>query len=215
MLNGIDPIIIFQFSKLTPSAQEAVSKIPIVSSIVNKIGLPPIPIYLSEQTTGLYIDTEDKNIEIETVTDSLTDGAAPKTTQKALHSSVTINMQAKKGSIGLILLSAVCDLIIPKVTSQEYSISYLHEEVTIFGGLLHSLKVQAKAGTDLMDISIEIIKAYEDKKAGPPEVKPVNEAVSLNDGGIVSPTGGLTPPLAGPPPVVPSTPPPVTLQGLR
>lgn len=204
MLNGIDPIIIFQFEKLTPSAQEEVSKIPILSKVVSKIGLPPIPIYLSEKLTGLYIDSEDKSIEIETTTESLSSGDDPVVNQKAISSTVRINMKATKDSIGLTLLSAVADLILPKVTSQEYSITYLHGAVTVFGGLLNSFSIQQNTENDLYNVTLEISKSSTktEKKAGPPEVDPISESVSLDSG--VPPSGILRPPLEGPPPQSPS-----------
>jgi hypothetical protein len=217
MLNGIDPIIIFQFEKLTDSASETLSKIPLFDKLVSKIGLPPIPIYLSETLTGLYIDSEDKSIEIETSTETLHDGEDPIITQKALNSTVKINMKASSDSIGLTLLSAMCDLILPKVTSQEYSITYLHGATTIFGGLLHSFNVQQTEGTDLLMVSLELTKSSTktQKKPGPPEVTPSSEAISLNSG--ISPTAaspvGPTAPLRGvplkgplPPGTAPATP---------
>jgi hypothetical protein len=210
MLNGLEPIIIFNFSKLTTSESESLSKIPIVSSIVSKIGLPPIPIYLSEKLTGLYIESEDKNIDIETTTETLTDGSDPKINQKAIGSSVKINMLAKKGSIGLTLISAMADLIVPKVTSREYSITYLHGAVTIFGGLLHSFSISQIGDNDLYTVTLEISRNSNKttEKTGPPEVKPVSESVQLTDG--VAPTAPVTPPVSGPPPQ-PAAPPPVSM----
>lgn len=203
MLNGIDPIIIFEFSKLTPSQEASVAKIPIVSSIVSAIGLPPIPIYLSEKLTGLYIDSEDRNIDIQTTVETLTDGSSPQTNQKAINSTTSINMIANKNSIGLTLLSALCDLVVPKVSSKEYTITYLHGSVTIFRGLLHSFSVSQSSENDLLQIKLELTKNNEVKKvAAVPEVTPVSTPATLEGG--LSPTApvggagatgsGLTPP---------------------
>lgn len=216
MLNGLDPIILFQFKKLPPSVAAYVATIPVVSTIVDKIGLPPIPIYLSESATGLMIQSEDKSIDIETTIEALSDGGTPHVTQKSLNSTVSINFQARKGSLGLILVSAICDLIIPKVTSQEYGISYFHAETTIFDGLLHSFKVGATKQNDLVDITLELVKTVEYKKATAVNVEKTTEAVNLGDGGAVTPTQKLVPPLGGPKPLpsAPTTPPPIGLKGL-
>ena len=156
MLNGIDPIFLFNFSKLIPGFAETLASIPVVSSIVDTIGLPPIPLYLSEQLTGLYIDAEDKNIDIETSVETLTDGADPVVKQKGINSTVKINMIASRDSIGLTLFTAMADLIFKKVTSKEYSISYLHGTVTVFGGLLHSYSVTQNRDNDLVNVAVEL-----------------------------------------------------------
>ena len=210
MLGGIDPIIIFEFSKLTPSQEASVAKIPIVSSIVSKIGLPPIPIYLSEKLTGLYIDSEDRNIDIQTTVETLSDSSQPQVNQKAINSTTSINMIANKNSIGLTLLSALCDLVVPKVSSKEYTITYLHGSVTIFRGLLHTFSVSQSAESDLLTIKLELTKNNEVKKvAAVAEVSPVSEAATL-DGGLAptAPVGGAGATgsgLQGPPPQAPSS----------
>lgn len=159
MLNGIDPIIIFNFSKLEPDLQAAVANIPVVSNIVNKIGLPPIPIYLSERLTGLFIDSEEKSIDIETTTETLTSGSDPVWQQKGINSTVKINMIANKNSLGMTLLGALADLVFEKVTSKEYSITYIHGSTTIFNGLLHSFSISQQADSDLMQISAELTRS--------------------------------------------------------
>ncbi len=159
MLNGIDPIIIFNFSKLSPDEAEKLSTIPIVGKVVDRIGLPPIPIYLSERLTGLYIDSEDKAIDIENSVETLGDGETPEVTQKAIDSTVKINMIASRNSIGLTLLSAVMDLIVPKVTSREYSITYLHGSITIFNGLLRQFNITQNSTNDLYNINLELSQA--------------------------------------------------------
>src|SRR5438105_1622797 len=117
MLNGIAPILIFNFKKLTPSAAETIGKIPVVSSIVNAIGLPPIPLYLDPRLTGIEIDQEGKNIDVETEMQTKPDGTDPTPIQKGINNTVTVNMVAEKDSIGLTILTALTDVIFPKVTS--------------------------------------------------------------------------------------------------
>ena len=66
MLGGQDPIIIFQLSKLADTGfAQRLSRIPLVSEIPTLVEMPPIPVYLNEQLTGVYIDSESKNIAID------------------------------------------------------------------------------------------------------------------------------------------------------
>lgn len=158
MLGGLDPIILFSFKRLPVAARADLSKIPIVADIEEMISLPPIPIYLSEKLTGLYIDSETKNVEIETSTETTKDSSTPDTNQKAISSTVSINFNANKNSAGLILLSALIDTIFPKVTAKEYGITYLNGPTIIFNGLLHSFNVSPRADTDLMEIQLQLIR---------------------------------------------------------
>lgn len=211
MLNGIDPIIIFQFSKLSPESKESVSKIPIVSSIVNAIGLPPIPIYLSEKLTGLYIQSEDKSIDIETSTETLADGGPPKINQKGLNSTVKISMVASNDSIGLALISSLCDLVLPKVSSKEYSITYLHGAVIVFQGLLHSFSITQTSDNSLYTVTLELVKSSGEEKKEVVKVERVEDTTKLVDGvETMPPTKTLTPPLKGPP-LRPASSPPVAM----
>lgn len=179
MLNGIDPIIIFQFGKKVPdTVGESLAKIPLASRIANIIEYPPIPIYLSEKLTGLFIDTESKNVDIDTNTETLPDGTTPEVTQKGINSTVTVNLTANKDSIGLSLLSAMIDLLFEKCSSKEYSITYLHGATTIFRGVLQSYQVNQSAQNDLLNIQLEISKGQKSPEAPEPvlEVPPIDGA---------------------------------------
>lgn len=175
MLKGIDPVIIFQFAKLAPSLGDTVSKIPVVSKIPTLIDMPPIPIYLSQQLTGLHIDTEDKNVDIQTTTETTTDGSSPQVDQKGIGSTVAINILARKDSVGLSLLSAMIDQIFDKVTSKEYAITYIHGATTIFRGLLHSYAANQNADNELLTIKIEITKG----EAQPTKAAPIPKVPAL------------------------------------
>lgn len=214
MLNGIDPILLFHFSVVPKSIADKASKVPILATIIEKVGLPPIPIYLSESVTGLFIESEESSIEIETSTETLTSGLDPLISQKALASTVTINMIGSSNSIGLTLLSALADLVFPKVTSLEYSITYLHKGVTVFNGLLHSFRVSQGSNDDLYRITLSLSKSNQKpkQKENTVEIKPVSETSDLASG--VSPTAPLKPPLKGPPGSSLPVQPPVKMGGL-
>lgn len=169
MLGGLEPVIIFQFSKklVDLGVSDELAKIPFVADIPTLVDQPPIPVYLSEQQFGILVESESKNVDIDTDTQSTSDGEEPIETQKTVGAVVSINLTARKDSVGLMLLSALIDLIYEKVTSKEYAITYLHGATTVFRGLLHSYSVEQDADSDLMRIKIDISKG---KKQ--PEPKP-------------------------------------------
>jgi hypothetical protein len=134
------------------------SKIPVVAQIVSTLDLLPIPIYLNPDLTGLTVDSEDKSIEIETANETLPNADAPVTNQKGIQSTVRITMIANRNSLGVSLLAALMDVVFEKVTSREYSITYLNGAVTVFNGLLHSFSIKQSADNELMDITLELTK---------------------------------------------------------
>lgn len=164
MLGGISPVLIFQFSKKVPATAVGpvepsfLSKIPVISDIPTLVEAPPIPIYLDEGITGLLVDSEEKHVDIETDTETKTDGSAPTVNQKAIASTVSIQFTGKKDSIKMILLSAMIDVVFEKVTSQEYALSYLSGATTVFRGVLHSYGVSQNSSNDLVTIKLEISK---------------------------------------------------------
>lgn len=157
MLAGKDPVIIFQFSKLAGTALAAgIARIPLVSQIPTLVDMPPIPIYLSEKLTGLMIDTEDKTVEIDTDVQTKSDGSDPDVNQKGVSSTVSVQITGKKNSVGIILISSMIDLLFDKVSSKEYSITYMHGAITVFRGVLHNFKVSQVADNDKCTLSFDL-----------------------------------------------------------
>lgn len=161
MLNGVAPILIFTFppniAALSPLFN-AISGIPLIGdTIVNSIGLP-IPLYLDERLTGLYVESETKNLDIETTLEPRYDDKKPYVYQRALNSSVSVNLLASKDSILLPALLTLTDLIVPKLVSQKYSVTYLNGPTLIFGGLLQGLNTSTGADDDLIRITMQIQK---------------------------------------------------------
>jgi len=157
MLGGIDPVIIFQlrkrldFASLTNAEFMALSVDELEGQFVD---LPPIPVYLSETIFNIVINGESKSVDIETVTDTLTDGSQSNVNQKGIQSSIQINIEGTKDNVALTLLSALIDVAFEKATSKEYWISYLHGATTIFRGVLQSYNVETVEGTDKLAISL-------------------------------------------------------------
>lgn len=181
MLNGLSPIMIFQFKKLAPSLSETIAKIPVVSEVKSFIEMPPIPIYFSrdiEGLTGIYIDSESKNIEISTDTQGMSDGSTPQVEQSPISTVVSINMFAKKDSLSATLLSSLIDLVYDKTTSKEYAITYLNGPITIFGGLLHSFSVDQNSGSDLLIVKIELSKGTKTPTKAP-EIGAVQKSTGI------------------------------------
>jgi hypothetical protein len=207
MLNGLDPILIFNFKRLVPTDAQriascvascnGVSSIPVTADKKKFVNLPPIPVYLSEKLTGIYIDTEEKNVDIETTTDASADGETIKTDQKSVASTITISMVASKNSLGVTLLSAMSDVIFKYVSSKQYSVTYFHGAVTLINGLLHSFAITQNADDDLYKIKVVLIRGENKTKESSvtPETPRVESSV-LQDGSVVpaAPAGSSPPP---------------------
>jgi hypothetical protein len=159
MLNGIAPIMIFAFSKAVGDNLGINGNIPLLSDFVTKIPLVPIPIYLDERITGVYITNEDKHIDIETQVQPKSDGTSGEVTQRGINSSVTIQMLGKVDSPIISILIAMADIIFDKVVKKEYSVTYINKSITIFSGLVQSFSVVQDKNTDIYQISMVLSKA--------------------------------------------------------
>ena len=171
MLGGLDPVIIFQFYKLAPTIGEPVPAIPIVSQAPTLIPLPPIPVYLNEKLFNIMIGGTSKSVDIQTDTETMTNATTPDVNQKAIQSSVEVSIEGKQDSIALTLLSALIDQVYERVTSKEYSISFLYGATTVFGGVLHSYTAETMEGTDKLMIKIKLSKG----EKNPVKASPVAE----------------------------------------
>lgn len=158
MLNGLSPIIIFDFLETAKiDLSSTFSKIPVLKNIPT-FPLPSIPIYLDENLTGLYVDSMTKNLDVNTEVENNPVDPNPIVLQKGINSIVTVNLKATQNSIGMILLSLLCDKIFSRLLDGKYSITYLHSTVTLFGGLLHSFSTVQNSENDLYNISLQLSK---------------------------------------------------------
>lgn len=166
MLNGIAPILIIHFYNKNVSG--FVSGLPFGQELAPLVGLP-VPIYLDERLTGIYVDSESKSIDISTEVEAVTDRdtinktevAAPIVKQTAVDSTVTVNLIAKRDTVLLTALLALSDMLLKRVVSQEYGITYLNKSTTIFGGLLHRFSAVPDSNTDLMRIELVLSNAQQ------------------------------------------------------
>ena len=159
MLNGIAPIIIFNFNKAIFGLTVVSDVGPTLPTPKWKLPLPPIPVYLDEKLTGIYIESESKTIDIETQANTNPEGDKPEVIQKGLNSIITVNALANSGSIGLSILLALSDLIFQRVTSQEYSITYIHGAMSVFNGLLESFSAEQNSDNSLYRLSFKLSTA--------------------------------------------------------
>lgn len=182
MLNGLDPIVIFNFFEKPPLENDELKEFPFVAYFKGEQPLPPIPIYLSYQLTGLMIVNQEKNIDIETRPEGLTliNGEIPPVNQRGLNSVVSVTMEANERSIGVVLLSALCELVFSQVTAQSYSITYLAGPVTVFNGLLQGFSIQQDSNTDKFTLNLQISRARNYTKGkGVVDVKNPTDAAQL------------------------------------
>lgn len=186
MLNGIDPLIIFHF--YNKGAIDFLSDIPFASAVTDLIGVP-IPIYLSERLTGIYVDTETRGIDISTKVDPITEKdpltlevLAPEVTQTALDATVSISMFATRDSIMLTAIVAMAEMILSRLVTQEYGISYINGSTVIFNGLLHRFQTTINRNDDLVRIDMTLSNAKKESptpKIGPIPITKVTGALPL------------------------------------
>lgn len=206
MLNGVAPIFIFTVSPV-PKTSNPLSGVPVISDLLESVGIP-IPIYLDEQLTGLYVDTEEKSIDIDNDVVAVNKGGA-KVFQNPLESMVTINLIGKKDSVALMVLLAMNDLIFSKL-KYGYGISYLNGPTAIFNGLLKTFATNSSSENDLIRITMQISKAKGSKTEG--ALSADKGAIGIDavqgtvDSGVAAPVGSgggtiLAPPAQAPIPI--------------
>lgn len=167
MLNGVAPILIFSFMpNLSQSLFNGLAGIPVLGDVLPKIGIP-IPIYLDENLTGIYVESESNAIDIDTIVQARYDGKPPSVDQRGLNNLITINMLATKNSVMLSVLLAMNDMIFSRVVSKDYNVSYLNGATTVFNALLHGFSTHTAADDDLIRIVLQISKANQSKPVPP------------------------------------------------
>lgn len=183
MLNGVDPIMIFRF--FNKEATSFLGKVPGLGSIVDQIGLP-IPIYLSErwqqnipaiQLSGIILENESRNIDLVTKVDALQSKSAtgqndpPEVAQQIANSSVSLSLVANRDSLLVNVFVALSEMILSKVASLDYSITYLSRSTIVFNGFLDRFQTAVDYNTDLLRVDMSLSNAKKEKPT-PKEDKP-------------------------------------------
>src|SRR5690606_879327 len=162
MLNGLYPILIFQFyTKIGVDIANATG-IPLPKSDDKGVPLTPIPFYLDENFTGILITSESKAIDVETENESSEEGKEVKTFQKTLSNRVTIEMVASKSSLVVTAILAFFEQIYKKVTAKEYSISYLSGGITVFNEYIQEFAVHQSNNDDPYHIRLTLEKGNQE-----------------------------------------------------
>lgn len=174
MLNGVDPIIIFHF--YNKGVVDLLSATPFGASLASVAGLP-IPIYLSEQFTGIFVDNETSSIDVVTKVDPQTEKdpitqevLPPIVTQTAVDVTTSISLVANRESVLLSVFIVLCEMIISKLTTQEYGITYLNGPTAIFNGLLHRFNTTVNRNDTL--VRIDFVLSNAKKEQPTPKVTP-------------------------------------------
>lgn len=163
IISSVAPIIIFNFPFDSDSVDpvfNALSGLPLIGKdkIFSSVGVP-IPIYLDEQLTGLYVQSENKNVDILTEQNDSAASGKPTLTQKSISNTVSVNMVGKKDSIFVTALLALVDIAYPLLVKAKYRVSYLNGQTVVLGGLLQGVTSQANNDNELVDITLVIHKA--------------------------------------------------------
>lgn len=163
IISSVAPIIIFNFPFDTDSGNpvfNALSGLPLIGQggALASVGVP-IPIYLDEQLTGLYVQSENKNIDISTEQNDAANSTKPTITQKSISNTVSVNLVGKKDSIFVTALLALIDIAYPMLFKAKYRVSYLNGQTVVLGGLIQGITAQSQNDNELVDIAFTIHKA--------------------------------------------------------
>jgi hypothetical protein len=152
-LNGIAPIIIFNFFKEIP--------IPAFLQGFTKrttIPLIPIPIYLDENLTKICINDYDR----ETTIDGLRDGVS--SYERVSADVVNLKFVANKSNIVMTAITALIDVIVQNnVENKTYSITVFYDNIFILGAALENFNSRLIEGTDEREISIRLANRPKEK----------------------------------------------------
>jgi len=177
MLNGIDPLIIITL--YNKGAVDLLADIPFGAELGALIGFP-IPIYLSERLTGIYVDSETRGIDVSTKIDPTTEKdpltqevLAPIVTQTALDSNLSVTLLASRDSIMLTALIAMAELILSRLVTAEYGITYINGPTVIFNGLLQRFQTNVNRNDTLVRIDMVLSNAKKDSPTPKPGVVPI------------------------------------------
>lgn len=185
MLNGLDPLLVIVLKQ--KGILDFFGPQSAIASLVPDVGVP-IPIYLSERLTGIYVENESRSIDLITTVEPTTNMDARsvgerevKVTQTAADSHVTVNLLASRDSILLTALIALMDLLLKRAVSAEYELHYLSGPTAIFGALLHRFATSVSRNDDLVRIEMTLSTAAKKTPVPKPPVDPVakNATTSL------------------------------------
>ena len=179
-LNGLDPLLIVTLKN--KGIIDFFGPLSLIGGVISDIGFP-IPIYLSERVTGIYVDTATRAIDVQTTVDPVTtkdpttgEVEAPEVSQTAIDSQVTVNLIANDDSILLTALLALMGMILDRLVSGEYSISYINGPTVVFGALLHRFATSVSRNDNIIRIELTLSTA---KKESPTPKTPIQSIAKV------------------------------------
>ncbi len=163
-----DPVLLIYFANGT-------------KGLTSKLGLgdfgTPIPIYLSEELTGLYVDSEKKGLSISTeniveVDETTKTRSGLKVQQKGETQTTDISIGGRRDCVGLNLLLPMLQTIYDRVlATKDYRLAYFHNNVLIFDARLANLSINQNRENNLVTIELSLEVAPTQEKTTEEPVK--------------------------------------------
>lgn len=185
MLNGIAPILIFQIPKLLPlPALSSLGGIPVLKGL--SVPGIPIPLYLDEKLTGIYVVDETGGLTVDTSAQYNQVTKKTEFDQRGVENTITVSMLANPDSVVLGAIIAFLDTIFQQLVEVEYSVSYINGSTLILGGLIAGFNKQVGSDDNLIRLTLHLQKKDQATPATPdPGLK-----VASKVAGTAAGTGG-------------------------
>lgn len=146
MLNGLAPVLIYQYKPIDTSFSLFGIDVP-------SVGLP-IPIYIDERLTGIMGDGANSRISIETSTVNGT------TYQRQVSSDVSVKLRCRNDNVVGQTLIAILGEAFKYSTTGNYSISLFYDSSFILDAVLKDFYSRPIDNTDMREIGITLSKRY-------------------------------------------------------
>lgn len=144
--------------------------------ILNKVGLgnfgAPMPIYLDDKLTGIYVDTEKYGLTVSTdavINYDPNNGNKGNLVlqQKGESQQTVINLIGRRDSIILnMLLPALQSIYSKIIAKKDYRLAYFNKNTLIFNGRLASFEINQTRQNDLVSFSLGIEVPAEESEQG-------------------------------------------------
>lgn len=162
-----DPVLLIYFANtLTPQQ---------IADKTGNLYSTPIPIYLSEKLTGLYVDSEKKGLSISTeniveIDKTTKNRSGLKVQQKGETQTTDISIVGRRDSVGLNLLLPMLQTIYDQVlATKDYRLAYFHNNVLIFNARLANLSINQNRDNNLVTIELSLeVAPTQEKEAEEP-----------------------------------------------
>lgn len=134
----------------------------------DKTAVPPfIPIYLSEEITGLVVRDESFGLSVATDNVVANNSGEVVYQQKGITNKLAIELIGRRDSIGLNLIVPTFTALYKKVIAKSaYRLAYFHQNQIIFDAILSSFETKQTDENNLLAINIvlEVPAEKENKK---------------------------------------------------